>query len=64
MKTKKDAANSFGKIFFGKRKDPGIIPKGCKRYYFRADGDFVMEKMRSHPVEIIALNDKNAIRKF
>ena len=48
---------------YGLKYDP-VIPKGCKRYYFNKDGTSGPTKTSYHHIEIIALNDRNAIRKF
>jgi hypothetical protein len=41
-----------------------VIPKGCKIFYFASDGSFQMSKSYQYSIEIVALNQKNAIRKF
>jgi hypothetical protein len=41
-----------------------MVPKGCKIFYFAPDGHFSMHKSSNTPIEIVALNKKNAIRKF
>ena len=41
-----------------------LVPKGCKRYYFNNDGQFQFTRSMGYNQEVIALNDKNAVRKF
>ena len=41
-----------------------LVPKGCKRYYFNNSGQFQFTRSMGYNLEIIALNDKNAMRKF
>jgi len=41
-----------------------VVPKGCKIFYFADDGTFQMNKSSRHIIEIVALNEENAIRKF
>jgi hypothetical protein len=40
------------------------VPKGCQVFYFASDGSFQMSKSSQHTIEIVALNQKNAVRKF
>jgi hypothetical protein len=42
------------------------IPKGCKEYFFNAQGEFSTERMRKDECVFIcvASNDKNAKKKF
>ena len=46
------------------RKADVPVPRGCKAYYFNKEGDFKFKADGVFHVRIIALNDKNAVRKF
>jgi hypothetical protein len=43
-----------------------IVPKGCKQYFFYLHGEHSTEEIIKSTVifKCIALNDKNAVRKF
>ena len=41
-----------------------VIPKGCKTFYFNSEGKYQMKRDSGYNTAILALNEKNAIRKF
>jgi hypothetical protein len=53
------------RVYIEKEKRP-YVPTGSKEYFFNEQGEFSTERMRKDETvfKCIAINDKNAIRKF